>query len=525
MRGAIGRRFSNPNGFTIASIVKQTPFLTQSTFHFSSSSDSAGRGRGRGSDGGFPAAGRGQFGVNRESEKASEPVVPGRESSSAGGYGHGRGRPIQSDSISPAFSSFVRPDSSSVGRGRGSVGSDSVSPFAAEPSRHSPPPPPPPQQQQSQSQQQRSQPQQQPRSQPQPNDESQGSPVFVKLQEMKDVTSSPPAPESKSGQTDLPDNVFNALGSEIPHSSGAGRGKPLVESAPIQREENRHIRRPPPPPQQQRSQPQQKRAQTPRDETPRPRLSAEEAGRRARSELSRGEAEGSGVRGRGGRGRGRGARGRGRGRGGEGWRDDKKEEEGEQEAMSVFAGDSADGEKFANKMGPELMKTLAEGFEEVCEKALPSTTHDAIIDAYDTNLMIECEPEYIMPDFGSNPDIDEKPPMSLRECLEKVKPFIVAYEGIKDQEEWEEAINEAMAQAPLMKEIVDHYSGPDRVTAKKQNEELDRIATTLPKSAPDSVKRFADRAALTLKSNPGWGFDKKYQFMDKLVLEVSQSYK
>lgn len=26
--------------------------------------------------------------------------------------------------------------------------------------------------------------------------------------------------------------------------------------------------------------------------------------------------------------------------------------------------------------------------------------------------------------------------MSLRECLEKVEPFIVAYEGIKDQEEW-----------------------------------------------------------------------------------------
>ena len=42
-----------------------------------------------------------------------------------------------------------------------------------------------------------------------------------------------------------------------------------------------------------------------------------------------------------------------------------------------------------------------------------------------------------MPDFGSNPDIDEKPPIPLRECLEKVKPFIVALEGIKDQEEWE----------------------------------------------------------------------------------------
>ncbi|CAA0292490.1 unnamed protein product [Arabidopsis thaliana] len=523
MRSAIGRRFSNPNGFTIASLVKQTPFLTQSTYHFSSSSDSSGRGRGRGSgeDGGFPAAGRGQFGVNRE------PVVPGREPSSTGGYGHGRGRPIQSDSISPAFTSFVKSDSPSIGRGRGSVGSDTVSPFAAEPPRQSLPPP---QQQQSQSQQQRSQPQQQqPRSQPQqqPNDESQGSPVFVKLQEMQDATSSPPPPESKPGQADPPDNIFNALGNEFSHPSGAGRGKPLVESAPIRQEDNRQIRRPPPPPQQQRVQPQQKRAPTVKDGTPKPQLSAEEAGRRARSELSRGEAEGSSVGGRGGRGRGRGrgARGRGRGRGGDGWRDDKKEEEGEQEAMRIFAGDSADGEKFAEKMGPELMKTLAEGFEEICEKALPSTTHDAIIDAYDTNLMIECEPEYIMPDFGSNPDIDEKPPMSLRECLEKVKPFIVAYEGIKDQEEWEEAINEAMTQAPLMKEIVDHYSGPDRVTAKKQNEELDRIATTLPASAPDSVKRFADRAALTLKSNPGWGFDKKYQFMDKLVLEVSQSYK
>ncbi|CAH8255562.1 unnamed protein product [Arabidopsis lyrata] len=523
MRSALGRRFSNPNGFTIASIVKQTPFLIQSTSHFSSSSDSSGRGRGRGSgeDGGFPAAGRGQFGVNRE------PVAPGREPSSAGGYGHGRGRPIHSDSISPAFSSFVKSDSPSVGRGRGSVGSDSVSPFAPEPPRQ---PPPPPQQQQSQSQQLRSPPQQPPRLQTQPNDESQGSPVFVKLQEMQDATSSPLTPESKSGQADPPDNIFNALGSEFSHPIGAGRGKPLVESAPIQQEDNRQIRRPQPPPppqqqQQQRAQPQQKRAPTVKDEAPKPQLSREEAGRRARSELSRGEAEGGGVRGRGGRGRGRGARGRGRGRGGDGWRDDKKEEEGEQEAMSIFAGDSADGEKFAQKMGPELMKTLAEGFEEVCEKALPSTTHDAIIDAYDTNLMIECEPEYIMADFGSNPDIDEKPPMSLRECLEKVKPFIVAYEGIKDQEEWEEAVNEAMAQAPLMKEIVDHYSGPDRVTAKKQNEELDSIATTIPASAPDSVKRFADRAALTLKSNPGWGFDKKYQFMDKLVLEVSQSYK
>ncbi|CAH8314112.1 unnamed protein product [Eruca vesicaria subsp. sativa] len=469
MRGGIGRRLSNPNnGFTLASIVNHTPFLIQPTSHFSSSSDGTGRGRGRGGgDGGFPAAGRGQFGFNPEPEKAKELPVAAHvrgssESQSAGGYGHGRGRPIQSDPmISPPFSSFARSESSSVCRGRGSV----------------------------------SQPQQ-PRFQPH------SPPVFAKLQDnIKEESLSPP--ESKS--------ISNALGSG---------GKPFVQSAPTaEHEENRHNRRPQPPPQRQR------RVQPPKDATPRPQLSPEEAGRRARSQLSQGEAEGSGgVRGRG-RGRGRGARGRGRGRGGEAWRDDKKEEEAEQEALSIFLGDSADGEKFATKMGTEIMNELAEGYESICERALPSTAHDALVDAYDTNLMIECEPEYLMPDFGSNPDIDEKPPLSLAECFEKVKPFIVALEGIKDQEEWEEAIDEVMTQAPLMKEIVDHYSGPDRVTAKTQNGELDRIATTVPQSAPDSVKRFADRVALSLKSNPGWGYDKKYQFMDKLVLEVSQSYK
>ena len=40
-------------------------------------------------------------------------------------------------------------------------------------------------------------------------------------------------------------------------------------------------------------------------------------------------------------------------------------------------------------------------------------------------------------EFDTNPDIDEKPPMSLEEVLQKVKPFLMAYEGIKNQEEWE----------------------------------------------------------------------------------------
>ena len=42
-----------------------------------------------------------------------------------------------------------------------------------------------------------------------------------------------------------------------------------------------------------------------------------------------------------------------------------------------------------------------------------------------------------MGEFDKNPDIDEKPPMPLRDALEKVKPFMMAYMGIKTHEEWE----------------------------------------------------------------------------------------
>lgn len=52
-------------------------------------------------------------------------------------------------------------------------------------------------------------------------------------------------------------------------------------------------------------------------------------------------------------------------------------------------------------------------------------------------LQVECEPEYLMGEFDTNPDIDEKPPIPLRDALEKMKPFLMAYEGIQSQEEWE----------------------------------------------------------------------------------------
>ena len=60
-------------------------------------------------------------------------------------------------------------------------------------------------------------------------------------------------------------------------------------------------------------------------------------------------------------------------------------------------------------------------------------------------------------------------------------------------------MEETMQRVPLLKEIVDSYSGPDRVTAKQQQGELERVAKTLPQSAPNSVKKFTNRAVLSLQ--------------------------
>lgn len=64
---------------------------------------------------------------------------------------------------------------------------------------------------------------------------------------------------------------------------------------------------------------------------------------------------------------------------------------------------------------------------------------------------------------------------------------------------YQEAVKDVMARAPHMKELIDMYSGPDVVTAKQQEEELQRVANTLPESIPSSVKRFTDKTLLSLK--------------------------
>ncbi|KAF3639820.1 Hydroxyproline-rich glycoprotein family protein, putative isoform 2 [Capsicum annuum] len=438
------------------------------------SGGSGGRGRGRGSD--FSNFG---FSPGKpEPDEAKPEPEPGPP-----GIGHGRGRG------NPSFYSFVdnpnTPPPPPAGRGRGGIG------------QFSPPP-------QSQSQQQ----------------QSMRKPIFfAKQEETADLnTSSSDAPRKPREDLDLSSSIISAL-------TGAGRGKPATTAAaPVSekpKEENRHLRAR----QQKAADDSGERASSP----PPQKLSREDAVKKAVGILSRGDGGGGrgmgmgmggGFGGRGGRGAMRGRGGRGRGRG-------YRREESEDGSLEsgFYLGDDADGEKLAQKLGPENMNILAEGFEEVSARVLPSPMDEAYLDALHTNMMIECEPEYLMGDFESNPDIEETPPISLRDALEKMKPFLMAYEGIKDQEEWEQVIEETMETVPLMKEIVDYYSGADVVTAKQQQQELERVAKTLPESAPNSVKRFTDRAVLSLQSNPGWGFDKKCQFMDKVVMEVSQHYK
>ncbi|GLU04982.1 hypothetical protein SLE2022_221070 [Rubroshorea leprosula] len=79
----------------------------------------------------------------------------------------------------------------------------------------------------------------------------------------------------------------------------------------------------------------------------------------------------------------------------------------------------------------------------------------------------------------------------------------MAYDGIQSQEEWEEAVKEVIERVLLWEKVIDQYCRPDRITAKKQQEELEKVAKNIPNSAPASVKQSANRSVLSLQSNPG----------------------
>ncbi|KAK9682890.1 hypothetical protein RND81_10G104500 [Saponaria officinalis] len=492
MRGRFGllRNSNVVGGRVIGEAVKR---VSCSAFSTSSgpgggSGDGRGRGRGRGSIGAIQydfVAGSSHTGeVDRnEGLNDSEKSYPGM------GRGHGRGKPLPSSPYLPSFNTFVAPEQlpqqePGLGRGRGGVAFQQFGSSNEEESRPK-------------------------------------GPVFFKKEEVTDghsvVESGESARREPVGEKKLPESITTVL-------SGSGRGKP--ERKPVYderpKEENRHLR-----PRRGdvsgagrgKDRFESKEITT---ERKKPKLSREEAVKRAVGILSRKDDEGEG----GGRDRGRG-RGRGRWSGRRQRRDDDDddEDEDEEDDKALFMGDDADGEKLAQKLGPAGMAELTEVFEDLSTDVLPDPVEEEYIEALDTNYQIEFEPEYLAGDFETNPDIHENPPIPLRDALEKMKPFLMAYEGIESQEEWEEVMKETMERVPLLKDIVDHYCGPDRVTAKQQHGELERVAKTLSASAPNAVTRFTDRAVLSLQSNPGWGFDRKSQFMDKLVNEFSKSYK
>ncbi|CAH1428717.1 unnamed protein product [Lactuca virosa] len=92
--------------------------------------------------------------------------------------------------------------------------------------------------------------------------------------------------------------------------------------------------------------------------------------------------------------------------------------------------DKVNVEKLAKYLGPEKFDILTQAFEEARANVLPSPEEDAHVDAMHTNILSECEAEYLMAKFDSNPDIDENPRVPLRDALEKMKPLLMAYENI-----------------------------------------------------------------------------------------------
>ncbi|KAK9149966.1 hypothetical protein Syun_008275 [Stephania yunnanensis] len=518
MRRSLGRLASS-RGRSRGSYANQTLI---GTTDFSTFSGGDGRGRGRGSS--SPPIFTPQSIGKPESQQPNNAESYDSFVSSTVGVGRGRGKPIAPPPIAPTAPSFpqwIPGINPSVGRG--------------VPNRQT----------------------QQTHQETQPGQPK--KPIFFRREDS--IDSAPQKPQF-SDLGEVPDEGKSLPIGLIGGMPGIGRGKPVELSSAEERpvEENRHLR--------------PRRGGVGLRRGGGVEQGERENSRRSPSRLDRYEGDGGGRGGRGGRGQ----RGRGRGgRGSYGWqqrgglqrRSGQFQDADEGFASGLYLGDNADGERLAKRVGVESMDKLVEAFEEMSSRVLPSPMDDAYLDALHTNNMIEYEPEYLV-EFD-NPDIDDKPPIPLRDALEKMKPFLMAYEGIKSQEEWEldetltsrtlsqraihgilatsvsllyvsqrfassnnaistkkisvfvtldgEIIEELMKRVPQMKELMDIYCGPDKVTAKQQVAELERVAKTLPDKVPSSVKRFTDRAVLSLKSNPGWGFDKKCQFMDKLVWE------
>ncbi|GLU05065.1 hypothetical protein SLE2022_221860 [Rubroshorea leprosula] len=187
---------------------------------------------------------------------------------------------------------------------------------------------------------------------------------------------------TQSSETNLPSGILSVL-------PGAGRGKPLKQPDPAAqvKEENRHlgVRQQP-----SRSAP----AADPSPSPAQPKLSQEEAVKKAMGILSRGgdgedaggmvkaRAEGGGGRGMG---RGRGRR-RGRRRGERRMVVDRSNVKYSEEADNPYAGEEADEEKLIQEIG--RVTSIVDGFLDARSRVVHSPLDDAYLDAFHTNCLL-----------------------------------------------------------------------------------------------------------------------------------------
>lgn len=60
----------------------------------------------------------------------------------------------------------------------------------------------------------------------------------------------------------------------------------------------------------------------------------------------------------------------------------------DEEGTELYLGNEADGERLAERLGPEIMSKLAEGFEEAGDRVLPPTIEQMHMEALDMNLKV-----------------------------------------------------------------------------------------------------------------------------------------
>ncbi|GAB2279468.1 hypothetical protein Dimus_014108 [Dionaea muscipula] len=95
--------------------------------------------------------------------------------------------------------------------------------------------------------------------------------------------------------------------------------------------------------------------------------------------------------------------------------------------------DDAKAEKFEQKVWPEIRSKFTEVLDEVERKMFPCKK-EIYLDSLDINLKIEFDPEYYL-DFENDPDRDDD--NDGDDASEQMKPFLMSYEGIQNQQEWE----------------------------------------------------------------------------------------